>query len=151
RDAPKELPYLLCDRNVRYTPSSSALLWVARHPHDPSLWEKDFFLLGDPDFGANAEAASAFAARAADAVRGAHFARLAQTRDEVISLAESCLQDSEAPLRPVLSSLRSGHLSGSRFELYLGSSASKAAFMQDLRKYRFVHLATHGFFDTEFP
>src|SRR5262249_48083643 len=80
------------------------------------------------------------------------FRRLEQTRHEVLALADSRLDDDEGRIALQLRKLeRSGHVSGKRFDLFVGDQASKATLSQDLTGYRIVHLAVHGHFDTEFP
>jgi CHAT domain-containing protein len=46
---------------------------------------------------------------------------------------------------------RTAYVSGARLDLYLGAEASRGNLERDLRGYRILHLAVHGFFDEQFP
>jgi CHAT domain-containing protein len=142
------LPYLLREKSVRYAPSASMPVWSAEHGASERASEKDICLFGDPNYG-DGPPADGPATRAFDP---SLFHSLPRTRDEVCAIAKSLIGADEADLFLKLRDLeRSGHVSGNRFDLYVGDQASRRTLSQDLSAYRIVHLAVHGYFDTEFP
>jgi CHAT domain-containing protein len=148
RSSFSKLPYLLLEKSVRYAPSASILLWFAEHDASDHSWQKEICLFGDPVYG-NEPPAETPATHASD---GIQVPRLPKARQEVLTIAESLIGPEEADLFLKLRDLeRSGHVSGQRFDLYVGDQASKVTLVQDLSGYRIVHLAVHGYFDEEFP
>ena len=68
------------------------------------------------------------------------------------TIAAELIDSEEASLFVQLRDLpRSGSVSGSRFDLHVGSEVSEARFKTDLTRYRILHLATHGYFDPSYP
>ncbi|MFO0983310.1 MAG: CHAT domain-containing protein [Planctomycetota bacterium] len=158
REVPQEerqrgrLPYLLREKTIRYAPSPSLFVFLHRHRRPEGGWAKDLLLFGDPVYAGEARATAAFANRASRSLLPESFSRLSKTRDEVKTLAESLVQDDESKLFLQLRDLkRSGCVSGKRFDLFVGEKASKSQLKGDLSRYRIVHLATHGYFDTRYP
>jgi CHAT domain-containing protein len=146
------LPYLLREKTITYAPSASFLAFHAKQRNQKENWHKDALLFGDPVY-AN-ERSAALASRAVLALQS--FERLRQTREEVTEIASELVADSERALLRELQDLqqatvRSGSVSGSRFDLYLGNEVNEARLKSDLSGYRIVHLATHGYFDPEYP
>jgi CHAT domain-containing protein len=88
-------------------------------------------LVGDVDFGPDVGPAPARSPEAARGNRSFHFTRLPGTAGEVESIGRL---------------FRQAHPGATAAEL-LGVSATEEAFRQHARGKRYVHLATHGFFD----
>jgi CHAT domain-containing protein len=113
---------------------------------------KEMLLLGDPVYTSSGETSEDLALRATASLVRNRLARLEKSRDEVMTIARSLVTDSETGVLDELRDLgRSGHIEHSRFDLYLGSEASEARLKEDLSRYRILHIAAHGFFDTERP
>ncbi|MEW6744086.1 MAG: tetratricopeptide repeat protein [Planctomycetota bacterium] len=161
RDAPtQELassatrPYLLKEKTIRYVPSASFLVFLTqlgeereRAPH-----AKDLLLLGDPVYRLERERGELLAARSRAALSPTKMKRLEKTRDEVRAIAGSLLGAEEEPVGEELRELgRSGRVCGARFDLCVGDEASEGRLEQDLRGYRMIHLAVHGYFDVAQP
>jgi tetratricopeptide (TPR) repeat protein len=151
-----ELPYLLRFKSIRYAPSASFLLFHAKNGGLADSWKKDAFLCGDPVYVHELRTQDPAAARAAPPPGS--FKRLRGTRDEVIAIAGDLVVDEEfAPVFRRLRDLekpdgeRSAELSALRFDLYLGEEVNEQRLKSDLRGYRILHLATHGYFDPEVP
>src|SRR5262249_27066639 len=74
------------------------------------------------------------------------------TGEEVKTIALTLVTDSEQQvLRKVNSGSRSLDVEGSRFHLLLGAEASKDRLERNLRDYRLIHIAAHGFYDEKAP
>lgn len=130
--------YALEQYSIAYAPSASALLTVRAMNSTANGWDKTLLAFGDPVVGPQVQAESAPAAVAVRAAydkyaeRGLPMTRLPFTREEVLSIA---------------------HLFPSpQDQLYLGASATEEAVQhEDLTRYRYIHFATHGFFDETAP
>jgi CHAT domain-containing protein len=118
-------------------------------------WNKDALLLGDPVYLSEKQSDDPATQRAAPEAES--FQRLRGTRDEVLEIAGDLVSDDEfatvfRKLRDLeLDQQRSAALSASRFDLYLGEEVNEQRLKSDLRGYRILHLATHGYFDPEVP
>ncbi|HKR28361.1 MAG TPA: CHAT domain-containing protein, partial [Acidobacteriaceae bacterium] len=145
--------YALERFSISYGPSASALLAVRGESPQRSEWNKSLLAFGDPILGpaAPSDTHSAPAMRSASeelpvaapqsatpteydryAERGFSLTRLPFTREEVLSIGR---------LFPA-----------SQRRLYLGTSATEQAVRsEDLGQYRYIHFATHGFFDESAP
>jgi CHAT domain-containing protein/tetratricopeptide (TPR) repeat protein len=148
------LPYLLQEKTITYAPSASFLVLHAKEGRKSEGWKKDALLFGDPVYAEERDAMSASATRAIRSARS--FDRLQRTREEVTAVASELIEDEETHLFLDLRNLqreklRSGSVSGSRFDLYLGNEVNESRLKSDLTGYRIVHLATHGYFDPEYP
>jgi CHAT domain-containing protein len=149
------LPYLLRRKTVTYAPSASFLAFHAEHSKPSRDWRKDAILLGDPLYAKERQAAALSPTRAV--LTPQSFERLQQTREEVTTIASELIEAEEAgriflELRDLQrEKARSGSVSASRFDLYLGDEVNESRLKSDLTCYRIVHLATHGYFDPEHP
>jgi CHAT domain-containing protein len=148
------LPYLLKDKTITYAPSASFLTFHARQGRQIEGWKKDAVLFGDPVYASERTTGSAAVTRAL--LTAQSFERLQQTREEVTEIASELIEDEEAQLFLELRNLqrekkRSATLSGSRFDLFIGDEVNETRLKSDLTGYRIVHLATHGYFDPEYP
>ena len=146
------LPYLIQDKSVCYAPSASFLIWSSQRPTLAAGSGRKMLLLGDPVYSLEGEPAPAVAMRSIEALRPDRVVRLLKTRDEVQSIARSLLTPAEDGLAHELGDLpRSAGLHGTRFDLFVGQEANKARLQQDLSQYRILHLAVHGYVDSEWP
>lgn len=145
------LPYLVRQTSVSYAPSGSFLTFLARQrASGDKKWTKDALLLGDPVYASERIDTANLAYRRVLSPEG--FERLRMTRDEVTSIAAELVDETEGKLFFKLRDLpRSGSIEGKRFDLHVGAEVNAARITGDLRGYRIVHVATHGYFDPEFP
>ncbi len=112
---------------ISYSPSASALA-VLKTRKDSRDIQKMLLAFADPD----ASPAGPSAALSASVERGLDLTRLPNARAEVAAI--SSLYKPE------------------QTRSYLGSDATEHAIKtEDLRNYRFLHFATHGYFDEERP
>jgi hypothetical protein len=145
-----QLPYLLRKKSLRYAPSASFLAFLARQGWQSKGWQKDALLLGDPLYTKERLERDGLLTRSSFGARS--FERLRKTREEVAAIASLLIGDQESHLFLELRDLaRNGLVRGSRFDLYVGSEVTEARVRGDLRGYRLLHLATHGYFDPEYP
>jgi CHAT domain-containing protein len=150
-----ELPYLLKEKTIRYAPSASFLVFHAGLDSEPRSWKKDALLFGDPVFAKEMQSAGRSGTRAG--VSPESFQRLRGTQEEVAEIAGDLVEDEEfATVFRALQDLeqgkvRSAVISGSRFDLYVGAEVHEQRFRSDLRGYRILHVATHGYYDHEYP
>jgi CHAT domain-containing protein len=150
-----ELPYLLRSKSISYAPSASFLVFHAKHQRSNDSWQKDALLLGDPVYRSEQQSDDLAAQRAAPEAES--FQRLRGTRKEVLEIAGNLVTDDEfatvfRKLRDLeFDEQRSAALTASRFDLYLGEEVNEQRLKADLRGYRILHLATHGYFDPEVP
>jgi CHAT domain-containing protein len=116
--------YLIEDHQISYLPSASLIELLRQPPKSASARDEqlDLLALGDPTF----------AGRQAWDWDIPNLSRLPRTRDEV----------------EYISSL----IPRQRARLYLGKDSTERAFKQErLHKYKWIHLATHGFIDERNP
>ena len=147
-----ELPYLLRDKTITYAPSGSFLVFVAQQERSREDWKKDALLLGDPLYRGEQRQDPEEPPSTRSALLPERFERLHMTREEVKSIAAELLAEEEASLFLRLRDLpRSGSIHGSRFDLFVGEEVNEERLSSDLRGYRILHLATHGYFDPEYP
>jgi tetratricopeptide (TPR) repeat protein len=150
-----QLPYLFRRKSISYAPSASFLVFHAQHQRPNNSWKKDALLLGDPVYLSEQQNDDPTTQRAAPEAES--FQRLRGTRHEVLEIAGDLVtQDEFATVFRKLRDLefdqqRSATLSASRFDLYLGEEVNEQRMKSDLRGYRILHLATHGYFDPEVP
>ncbi len=145
-------PYLMHEKTVRYSPSASFLVWSAEQEQAPTTDRKDMLLLGDPLYSVDEEELPAIAMRSVATLCPERVERLLKTREEIRSVAQLLLGPAETQIHSSLEDLpRSGSVHGARFDLYCGNEASKAKLQGDLVNYRILHLAVHGYVDSEYP
>jgi CHAT domain-containing protein/Tfp pilus assembly protein PilF len=142
-------PYVVRKWSVQYAPSASFLTYLSQHKSDRTVWSKDFLILGDAVYE---DESFASRERALSSLDPRKFERLKKTREEALALSRHLVQESEAEVFLSLRDLgRSGRIEAKRFDLFLGADASEDRLRGDLSRYRVLHLATHGYFDTEYP
>lgn len=142
----EELEFVLDRFEVTYSPSSPVLLELNRA--DPASVNGPILVLADPVYpselkGAGSESASRLSAMTVS------LNRLPGTRLEALDISSVLSKDSEA--LEGLEDQRSAYRRRDRFELALGDQANRERLEGDLRRYTAIHLACHGFVDSENP
>src|SRR5262249_47812777 len=115
-------------------------------------WRKDLLLLGDPIYAKELQLEEGSGSKLGSGFVLDAFDRIPKTGEEVKTIALTLVTDSEQQvLRKVNSGSRSLDVEGSRFHLLLGAEASKDRLERNLRDYRLIHIAAHGFYDEKAP
>jgi CHAT domain-containing protein/Tfp pilus assembly protein PilF len=151
--AGRDLPFVIRQTSVAYAPSASFLAWSPPSRREKER-SKDILLVGDPTYPVEQVQDTALAMRPITSLRPDRVRRLEQTGEEVRAIARQLLSPEEGELGCALANLpRSGELSGARFDLLLGASATKTnlAAHLGLGGHRLLHFAVHGYVDTEYP
>jgi len=132
---------------VTYAPSTPVLARLASLAR-PELADGRALIVADPAYRVELQVA----ARGAEDELG----RLPSTREEALRIAQLIVRatDDDAQRLAELLDLqfdRSGSVSGTGFDLFVGAEASVARLRQDLSAYTLVHCAVHGVVDAEDP
>ena len=159
----EDLRFVIDQVEVDYCPSASILVLLSSA--GPRKLGGKILVLADPVYPSEETAVEA-AAPAAEPVpsflagtrgvlpEGREFQRLVKTREEAITIAALLIGDRETDAQARLTRLqreRGGLLRANHVDLCLGSDASAARLTGDLRPYAALHLAAHGWVDSQDP
>ncbi|MFN0008554.1 MAG: CHAT domain-containing protein [Planctomycetota bacterium] len=157
----EDVDFVIDHLEVDYCPSASILVLLSAA--GPRKLSGKVLVLADPTYPSEelSIAATAPAAKKASflsgtraAGDGTEFQRLLKTREEASTIAALLIQDEEKEAAARLTRLqkeRSGSLRADQIDLCLGADASAARLAGDLRPYTFLHLAAHGWVDSQNP
>jgi tetratricopeptide (TPR) repeat protein/CHAT domain-containing protein len=156
----EELDFVIDHFEVDYCPSAAILALLSSA--GPRKLGGKVLVLADPTYPSEERVVEASApvvakpsflagTRAGD---GQEFQRLTKTRDEANTIAALLIQSEEIEAQARLTRLqkeRGGSLRASQIDLCLGADASAARLAGDLRPYTYLHLAAHGWVDSQNP
>jgi len=157
----EDVDFVIDHLEVDYCPSASILVLLSAA--GPRKMDGKVLVLADPTYPSEelSIAASPPVAKKASflsgtraAGDGTEFQRLLKTREEANTIAALLIQDEEEEAGARLTRLqkeRSGSLRANQIDLCLGADASAARLAGDLRPYTVLHLAAHGWVDSQNP
>jgi CHAT domain-containing protein/tetratricopeptide (TPR) repeat protein len=153
------LPYLIKTNEIVYAPSASVVAVVRKQATKPT--GKNVLLVADPIFNSNdprAKGAAAGAASGGGDTRGLGLSSaLADVSGSPVTASGSAAQG--LPLARLMGTRREAEgiaqlvkASGGQADMWLDLNASEANVQtKDIKKYRAVHIATHGLLNAERP
>jgi len=157
-DSFADLRFVIDDYEVSYGPSSPVLVDLASY--GPRRSGGKVLLLADPVYPSEPEGTAERPAKGSSLLGGQRkalpdaetFQRLIQTREEALAIADLFVGEDEEVLVAIqrLRQARSGSVYAGLFDLHVGSEASRDKLERTLRPYAVLHLAAHGYVDSQF-